>query len=156
MDIQELFQIKKIQTNIGAKDWHKDSGVAAIYPPLTESDLAFIQSELNQQIPDLFKTFLSQTNGLFLKKLTLFGLPVKDSVMLDRKSLRPQSLISANQSWRLKYKVDSQHLMIGSKSGWTENTGIFLKQDGSIFGKNNQGIVDINDFENIFDWAQDA
>ena len=156
MDILEFFRSKTIQTNLNAVEWHKDSGVAAIYSPLVKEDLDFIGSQLNQTLPDLFQKFLLQTNGLFYKKLTLYGLPVRGSTKMDRTRLRPQSILIANQSWRLKYEMDSDQFMIGSKSGWTENTGVFLSREGVLTGSNSQGNTKIESFEHLFEWGQDA
>ena len=75
---------------------------------------------------------------------------------MDRTRLRPQSILIANQSWRLKYEMDSDQFMIGSKSGWTENTGVFLSREGVLTGSNSQGNTKIESFEHLFEWGQDA
>lgn len=46
-----------------------------IYPPLNSDDIAVLEKELNQQIPDVYKQFLRISNGLsvFNTTLSLFG-----------------------------------------------------------------------------------
>jgi hypothetical protein len=145
MDILELFSSENIETNLNAIGWHVDSGTAAIFPPLVEEELTWLQSE-----------FLNQSNGLFLKKLTLFGLPVSNSNQLNRSILRPQSLLSANQSWRIKYDITEDSLMIGSKTGWSDNTGIFMCKEGNIICVDKQNTITLKSFKELFDWSQDA
>ena len=156
MDILELFSSENIETNLNAIGWHVDSGTAAIFPPLVEEELTSLQSELVQPLPDVFKSFLNQSNGLFLKKLTLFGLPVSNSNQLNRSILRPQSILSANQSWRIKYDITEDSLMIGSKTGWSDNTGIFMCKEGNIICVDKQNTIRLKNFKELFDWSQDA
>ena len=156
MDIFELFDSENIETNLNAVGWHVDSGVAAIFPPLLVDELSWLQSQLVQPLPDVFKLFLYQSNGLFLEKLTLFGLPVSNSNQLNRSILRPQSVLSANQSWRIKYDINDDSLMIGSKTGWSDNTGIFMCKEGSIICVDKQKTIKLDNFKELFDWSQGA
>ena len=156
MNIPEIFEKNSIVTNLNAVEWHRDSGMAAVYPPLALEDFDFLDSQLNHPLPDMFKEFLLQTNGLFYKKLSLYGLPVQNSNMLDRSRLRPHSVVTANQAWRLKYNMSNDLLMIGSKSGWSENTGVFLSMSNVLTCANSQGVISLESFEHLFDWSQDA
>ena len=135
MKLMEKFVSQNVATNLGAVNWHADSGVAAIYEPASEEMLAWAEGKLGRELPLEMRVLLAETNGFFLKKVTLYGIPPSlfKAGVLNRGRLQPLDIITANKFWRIKYQVPLDHLMIGSIQGQSENTGIFMRQDGLVF-----------------------
>jgi len=88
------------------------------------------------EIPDAYRTVLAKLNGAMLFQLVLYGLPpsmVNDAPTLDRTTLQPLDLATANRYWRHDFSSDNHLFQIGG-GPWSssENVGYFLSTDGAV------------------------
>ena len=113
-----------------------------IYPGITEAEVARYE-KLHEEsagrtllIPAVYRAVLARLNGAFLFQAALFGIPrsmLQDPPLLDRSTLQPLDIGSANAMWRLKYKVDPALLYFGDgPHSNTENLGYFLADNGAV------------------------
>jgi len=81
-------------------------------------------------IPPFYKNLLTRLNGAHLFNIALFGVPpsmAKNPPLLDRSALQPLDVCTANENWRLEYRVARSNFYFASGShSSTENVGYFL------------------------------
>lgn len=87
-------------------------------------------------IPEGARAVLRVLNGARIFGGDLFGLPAsmrRARPELDRSLRQPLDIATANEIWRIRYKVDAQLFFIGSGSyTYEENAGYFLAPDGHV------------------------
>jgi hypothetical protein len=95
-------------------------------------------------MPDLCKEILSQMNGCFIYKFSLFGLPesMYKNGTLDRKTLNQFDLRTANQHWIREYRLKSNYFHFGGRAYTdNENIGYFLDHDQIIYSIRTSGEI---------------
>jgi hypothetical protein len=113
-----------------------------IYPGITETEVARYE-KLHEEsagrtllIPAMYRAVLARLNGASLFQAALFGIPrsmLQDPPLLDRSTLHPLDIGTANTMWRLKYKVDPALLYFGEgPHSKTENLGYFIADNGAV------------------------
>lgn len=89
-------------------------------------------------IPPFYKGVLGQLNGAFVFETALFGVPspmAQNPPGLDRSAQHPLDVGTANEFWRLEYKVDDSTFFFASGShSDTENVGYFLTPYNHVEG----------------------
>ena len=89
-------------------------------------------------IPAFYKVVLGHLNGAFVFETALFGVPpsmARNPPLLDRSVQQPLDVGTANEDWRLEYKVDHSRFFFASGShSHTENVGYFLTPDNHVEG----------------------
>ena len=87
-------------------------------------------------IPPFYKNLLTRMNGAYLFNMALFGVPpsmAQNPPLLDRSTLQPLDVCSANDTWRLDYRVARSNFYFASGShSSTENVGYFLTPDNRV------------------------
>lgn len=87
-------------------------------------------------IPESGRALLRVLNGARIFGGDLFGLPAsmrRARPELDRSLRQSLDIATANEIWRIRYKVDAQLFFIGSGSyTYEENAGYFLAPDGHV------------------------
>ena len=90
-----------------------------IYEPL-------MPAQIPSGCPLVYRTVLTQMNGCFAFDLSLYGVPSPNG-LLNRSTLRPLSLVSANQHWRRGFVGGENLFHFGSGPfSESENVGYFF------------------------------
>jgi len=75
-------------------------------------------------------------NGAHLFNIALFGVPpsmAQNPPLLDRSALQPLDVCTANENWRLEYRVARPNFYFASGShSSTENVGYFLTPNNRV------------------------
>jgi hypothetical protein len=87
-------------------------------------------------IPPFYRDFLTRLNGAYLFDIALFGVPpsmAQNPPLLDRSALQPLDVCTANDTWRLEYRVARSNFYFASGShSSTESVGYFLTPDNRV------------------------
>jgi len=87
-------------------------------------------------IPSFYKGVLGRLNGAFIFETALFGVSssmAQDPPRLDRSVHHPFDVGTANEDWRVEYKVEQSRFFFASGSqSPTENIGYFLTPDNHV------------------------
>lgn len=159
MNLLETLNIGNIDCNLNAVEWHVNNATAAIYDPVTDDMIKWAENEIQKDFPVELKSILKSTNGLFLKKLNIFGIPPSLFMGkgLNRLQLEPLSIIEANKFWYINYTLLENTIMVGAVEGWSENTGLFMQQDGLIIKVTNEGVSEPFELtDKLINMANDA
>ncbi|HZN38188.1 MAG TPA: hypothetical protein VFD82_05255 [Planctomycetota bacterium] len=98
-----------------------------LFEPLSMSDIP-----PGLSCPSVYRTVLCQTNGCFAFEVSLYGIPSR-SGLLDRSTLRPHSLVSANQHWRREFVGATELFHFGGgPHSESEDVGYFFDGDHII------------------------
>jgi hypothetical protein len=87
-------------------------------------------------IPPFYKNLLTRLNGAYLFNIALFGVPpsmAQNPPLLDRSALQPLDVCTANENWRLEYRVARSNFYFASgPHSSTENVGYFLTPSNRV------------------------
>lgn len=114
-----------------------------LYRPLPESLVARYEAKHNFSISPHYARLLPRLNGAFAFKMSLFGLPASMlEGLLDRSTLQPLDLATANKHWKTEYSVaDDWFHFGGGQYSHDENIGYFVDGQGIVHSARKGGTV---------------
>lgn len=107
-----------------------------VYAPLSPQLIDSYESRFSVVIPTFYRSVLTQIGGLHAFEFALYGIPVSmtfNPPVLDRSSVQPYDLGTANSHWKRGYAVDPGLFHSGGGPlSHDENVGYFLAESGRI------------------------
>jgi hypothetical protein len=101
-----------------------------LFTGITREEISQYETRFSLTIPAIYKTLLTQVNGLHAFELSLFGIPASmmlEPPLLDRVHVGPSDIGIANQDWKRSYRVDPLLFHFGKGPlSLNENLGYFL------------------------------
>lgn len=107
-----------------------------LYEGITDDGISKYEQIHEFEINPNYRKILLTLSGAFLFQISLFGIPLTMNQFpprLDRSSLQPHDLASANRFWKSEFK-NIDHLFHFGGGPWShrENVGYFLDAEGNI------------------------
>jgi SMI1 / KNR4 family (SUKH-1) len=114
-----------------------------IYAPMPPHLIERYEAQFSVSIPPLYRSVLTQISGLRAFEFALFGIPVSmtlDPPRLDRSSVQPYDLATADNQWKREYAVDRSLFHFGGGPlSHEERVGYFLSESGRIHSYRKNG-----------------
>ena len=107
-----------------------------LYEGIADENISKYEQIHELKINPQYRKILLALSGAFLFQISLFGIPPTMNqfpARLDRSSLQPHDLATANRIWKINFK-DVDHLFHFGGGPWSdhENVGYFIDADGNI------------------------
>lgn len=126
-----------------------------LFPAADKLWINIFEEKTGLEIPSIYKEILLNMNGCHIYNFSLYGLPrsIYENELLDRSSVQPLSLESANTFWKINYNISKDFFYIGGREyNEEENLGYFINGNKIVSVKTNGEILNSwNSFNEFLD-----